>query len=75
MYIVKIVNFYKNLILVQPILNCYLYLFQKTIYGANVVIFEGIMSFVNKDLLNVGTSFIASILQIQNDIARQQKID
>ena len=26
---------------------------QKTIYGANVVIFEGIMSFVNKDLLKV----------------------
>ncbi|XP_048758602.2 uridine-cytidine kinase-like 1 isoform X2 [Ostrea edulis] len=25
----------------------------KTIYGANVVIFEGIMSFVNKDLLNL----------------------
>lgn len=29
------------------------FLFQKTIYGANVVIFEGIMSFVNKDLLKV----------------------
>ncbi|XP_062611594.1 uridine-cytidine kinase-like 1 [Saccostrea cucullata] len=30
----------------------------KTIYGANVVIFEGIMSFVNKDLLNVGNTLL-----------------
>ena len=34
-------------------------LFQKKIYGANVVIFEGIMSFVNKELLTVSEcSFI-----------------
>lgn len=28
---------------------------QKTVYGASVIIFEGIMSFADKDLLKVGT--------------------
>ncbi len=32
--------------------------FQKTIYGANVVIFEGIMCFVNKDLREVRKSIV-----------------
>jgi hypothetical protein len=50
----------------------YFHLFQKTIYGANVVIFEGIMSFVNKELLNVGTSTFSSMLKIQNNIVLQQ---
>ena len=30
---------------------------QKTVYGANVVIFEGIMSFASKELLKVSNLF------------------
>ena len=30
--------------------------FQKTIYGANVVIFEGILAFTNRELLKVSCS-------------------
>ena len=34
---------------------CTLYLFisQKTLYGANVIIFEGILAFANKELLEL----------------------
>lgn len=34
-----------------------LLLLQKTIYGANVIVFEGIMSFTNKELLRVSVDF------------------
>jgi len=33
--------------------NSIFLLFQKTIYGANVVIFEGILAFAKKDMLPV----------------------
>lgn len=33
---------------------------QKTVYGANVVIFEGILAFANKELLKVSLILILS---------------
>ena len=36
---------------------------QKTVYGANVVIFEGIMTFVSKELLEVGETAFCVLLK------------
>lgn len=33
--------------------------FQKTMYGANVIIFEGIMAFYNTEVLEVNNIFIS----------------
>ena len=49
---------YKTVVAVFWVVNC-LFCLQKTIYGANVIVFEGIMSFTSKDLLKVGFVFIS----------------